>query len=549
MTRKRTFTGYLKLYFFIFTIIILFVNIPIYLYSAESLKKNENNNLTNSVEVVLKDLEQKSNAIDRFISWTVANDENYQQLAPSTGFSNELTQLRRRTSDLQVAVGPNFYFFVRFPDRSFINASSVRGINFQDYLAFKKSFDDLPNQPRSFSKMWQAIQLNNKDYYVKSILYQQKELICLVEGNTLLMPLKNLDLGINGNMSLSSAPSLSKKTSSLFDSANHLVFSGETYTFPFYLNLTIDRFNTFKGLQLFYLVMLLTIVSAGGLLWLFFRHSQRALIQPLEQFVQNIKHITAETPEVEAATILADRIEISEFDDIRLILNSLLTEIETLKIEMYEQELQRQKIEFDFLKTQIRPHFYLNCLTTIYNMYQTEHYPEMEQFIISTSKYFRYLFKNDGDQILLADELAHLNDYISIYSHQLGNVFSFKTQINADLLDQEIPVLMLDTFVENLFKYGVNASEHTAANLIIDYATEEKNTFNIAFSDTGPGFPEDVLTQFQTSTIQPKDGHGIGINNVYQRLRLLHGTNFSMKLTNGHPTGARIDIILPIRRD
>ena len=41
---------------------------------------------------------------------------------------------------------------------------------------------------------------------------------------------------------------------------------------------------------------------------------------------------------------------------------TMIHQIRKLKITLYERELEKQKIEMDYLKMQIRPHFYLNCL-------------------------------------------------------------------------------------------------------------------------------------------------------------------------------------------
>lgn len=47
---------------------------------------------------------------------------------------------------------------------------------------------------------------------------------------------------------------------------------------------------------------------------------------------------------------------------------TMIHQIRKLKITLYERELEKQKIEMDYLKMQIRPHFYLNCLNFIYSM-------------------------------------------------------------------------------------------------------------------------------------------------------------------------------------
>ena len=56
-----------------------------------------------------------------------------------------------------------------------------------------------------------------------------------------------------------------------------------------------------------------------------------------------------------------------------------------------------KKVELNYLKSQIRPHFYLNMLSMIHSMLQTKNYKEIEELTILTSDYLRYLFMVDQD--------------------------------------------------------------------------------------------------------------------------------------------------------
>ena len=53
----------------------------------------------------------------------------------------------------------------------------------------------------------------------------------------------------------------------------------------------------------------------------------------------------------------------------------------------------------NYLQLQIRPHFFLNCLNTIYSMAQTQLYEEIMKMSMITSNYFRYIFQNTQDLV------------------------------------------------------------------------------------------------------------------------------------------------------
>ena len=58
--------------------------------------------------------------------------------------------------------------------------------------------------------------------------------------------------------------------------------------------------------------------------------------------------------------------------------------MQELKIREYHSQLELKKIELNYLKNQIRPHFYLNMLSMIHSMLQTKNYKEIEELTILT---------------------------------------------------------------------------------------------------------------------------------------------------------------------
>ena len=59
---------------------------------------------------------------------------------------------------------------------------------------------------------------------------------------------------------------------------------------------------------------------------------------------------------------------LQELNQINDQFKSLVHEITRLRINIYEAELDQNKFRILFLQQQIKPHFYLNCLTTIDSM-------------------------------------------------------------------------------------------------------------------------------------------------------------------------------------
>jgi sensor histidine kinase YesM len=224
-----------------------------------------------------------------------------------------------------------------------------------------------------------------------------------------------------------------------------------------------------------------------------------------------------------------------------------MREIVKLRINLYEQELDKKRIQIDFMQQQIKPHFYLNCLTTIYSMAQTQKYKEIESMALFTTKYLRYLFQTNTDFIKIEHEINHINDYLNIQTLRYGSAFSYECKIEPRMEQALIPPLILMTFIENTIKHCVSLTITLKINLEITKIIEEGVEYcRIVLKDTGPGFDPDLLISLnERRPLSIENGSRIGINNTIKRLSFLYEENFVLNFSNNEDLGARIELIIP----
>lgn len=75
----------------------------------------------------------------------------------------------------------------------------------------------------------------------------------------------------------------------------------------------------------------------------------------------------------------------AEFTQVNETFNRMIDQITQLKIDGYEKELEARRNEMTALKLQIRPHFVLNCLKSVYAMVQTGSREDAQQLILLLS--------------------------------------------------------------------------------------------------------------------------------------------------------------------
>ncbi len=177
-----------------------------------------------------------------------------------------------------------------------------------------------------------------------------------------------------------------------------------------------------------------------------------------------------------------------------------------------EAETERANAELSFLKAQINPHFLFNTLNNLYSLAMTKSDLTAEG-IMKLSGIMRYVTDEvKYDFVPLDSEIGCMKDYIDLQRIRLGGKMNIDLQVKGDTSDKKIAPLLLMTFVENAFKYGISSHEPSA--ITIKLLTEEQT---ITFYCANRNF------KFSSNI----ERSGIGIANARQRLlHLYHNRHF-----------------------
>lgn len=161
---------------------------------------------------------------------------------------------------------------------------------------------------------------------------------------------------------------------------------------------------------LFFLVALATGVMAAMVFSL-----KRYILKPLNKTLKAIETYG----QGHSVVLAAEKDDVSEFSEIYQAFNTMTDQIEHLRIANYEETIRKQKAELRFYQTQIRPHFILNCLTTINNLALSERTEQLTRFTSAFSSFARTMFRTDFAPVTVADELKQVNYYITMQTIRL----------------------------------------------------------------------------------------------------------------------------------
>ncbi len=198
-----------------------------------------------------------------------------------------------------------------------------------------------------------------------------------------------------------------------------------------------------------------------------------------------------------------------------------------------EQEKLLLAAKVEALKSQINPHFLFNTLASISSLIRSQ--PETARtVIIRLSGLLRRLMRSHQHFVTLREELESIDEYLDIEVVRFGPKLQVRKEVGADTLDVIVPSMILQPLVENSIKHGL--SRKVGAGSILIRSRRENGRVVIEVEDDGMGFLMDALEAPMSS--------GIGLTNVRERLHVIYGASYRLKLTSepGKGTSARIEI-------
>lgn len=521
--------------------------------------------LQDAADLYINRINNNFSYLNHFMGWTLANDEDVEVMT-STVDSNDADfikaqrNLYKRFSELQKSFGREYNFFIYLRNKNFLLNSAPMNLSFPEYQALKKQITDYAEEKiiyEKFYSQWTTIDLHNRYYIINIVPYYDSYMISLISADDLIRPLREINLGGNGFVSLMNEKGervtrpVSNNGKLLLDDPDksslldrlHIgttvnrAFSNAS----FYVKLVI-QFGAFEKIMIAQLlVVLLAVIIACNLCFIML-YFQKKVLKPIKNFSNNLAILTNDGEPIDFKSSKMIELEKANRQFI-----DLVTQIKQIKIDLYERELEKQKIQLDYMKLQIKPHFFLNCLTTIYSMAQMQMHAEIQNMTLSISKYFRYIFQNGQHFVRLEDEIEHVRTYLEIQKQRYRNAFDYRIEQAERTADVRIPPLVLQTFIENAMKYAVSREHEVQVVLTVTrQVVEDEEMTVIRISDTGPGFPPPVLDSLVNG--QPLDqteGTRIGIMNTIQRLEHLYHNKAQVRFSNREGGGACVVLYLP----
>lgn len=198
-----------------------------------------------------------------------------------------------------------------------------------------------------------------------------------------------------------------------------------------------------------------------------------------------------------------------------------------IRAELAERERELARAELQVLRAQVEPHFLWNTLANVEYLIRTDP-PRAGQMLGHLIAYLRASVP-DGrhGHTTMGSEFASVEAYLKLMQFRMGERLHVELDLDETLADQPMPPLLLHTLVENAIQHGLEPLPGPAwLRVRGELLAGEPERLMVEVRDNGVGLQPQPRTR----------GTGLGLRNLRERLRALHGANAALSIA-GNPDG------------
>lgn len=564
--KQRSLSYYVYLLLIIISVIIAALFGMSYSYALRALREQVYETNKSTLEMYSSGVNDSLHDVERFLSGFGYNNEDLERINAGTDLQR-YTSLSREHDKIKEAL-PSYSiidgFFLYNPKYNLYASAFQTRIGDDEHALIRQELrTNLPVDGMGRSEKWFSQKIGSRYYLFRTLYIRGNYVGAWINVENLLSTLYQTPLGqddmiyiydketplssqIRDDFSFDPS-SAQQRYSMVGGTVRYLAVSSSCVEPDLYVVALISDASIRSGMSGVYRMLVIVIILLIAALILLSTAMRGLFIRPMEQLTHAIRQVR----DGKLGTTVDERAVSQEFSQVTRSFNEMSAEIKELKISVYEEKLKQQQIYLEYLKQQITPHFYINCLNTIYSMAGLGKNDLVRKLAKELSQHLRYTM-NSQDTVELGKEIEHVHNYLALTEIRYPGTLTCEMDVDPDTEMALLPPLTLQSFVENTVKHEMVMGEPMLIHLSVQqYWQGSERRIHINIWDTGGGYPEDFLTQINVEAaalpdeIILGDGQHVGISNTIQRLMLLFNGKAQIRFSNREGAGAQCDINIP----
>ncbi len=554
---KSSFVSKIRLYLVLLILIIIGI-LCAFLYSSyeildEEIKKSSEDFLT----IYTRDLKNDLNALDKSLIKVTSDVENLLKIKSSNKNESILAEIALQNNMRETALNDDFESTLVVMDKT--NDTLLFGTKSSISLEFKNfvetGLESVLEAEEYYNYEWHFFKYEDETYIYKYIKQGKRVIAIFAETDELLQQFSDENIETRAIILANENGEIGEVWGNVFseiDTVNNIneidqkeYYFGSSYVVDEEIQLICltDKNAMLSQIYLSTIVICIIVILAIIFLIYIFYFVKKQIIEPMECIVEDLDIIRDGDFE-NRITMDFDSIEFQRLKDTS---NEMVDKIIGLKFQSYVRKIELQDMELKSIHLKLKPHFFLNSLTTISSLSNLGENEKIVKYIDVLSRNIRYMFKSGISLVTIDEELQQVENYIFMQELKYPNsVFSF-IELSEGLEGWEVPHMVIHTFVENIYKHTISVDTITTILIKVSkYERNNKEYLLIEIEDDGIGYSQEVLEKININDSENYiTGAHIGLLSLKKLLELMYEEQGLMTISNGKLGGCYNKIYIP----
>lgn len=219
-------------------------------------------------------------------------------------------------------------------------------------------------------------------------------------------------------------------------------------------------------------------------------------------------------------------------------------------------KMNKRQAQYLALQNQINPHFLYNTLESIRSEALIAGLTGLAEMTEALASFFRYTISKVENLVSVEEELQNCETYFKIQQYRFAERLQLTVECDSaereEIYNCRLPKLTMQPILENSIIHGTECKIGTGHLKI--HLERTGKLLRIRISDDGVGMDEQTLAQMNAQlqksalAIASQDGQakgGIALRNVNNRIHLLFGEEYGLRVFSMPGVGTDVEILLP----
>lgn len=225
--------------------------------------------------------------------------------------------------------------------------------------------------------------------------------------------------------------------------------------------------------------------------------------------------------------------------------NHMLIKLQHLIDQDFRHKLMMQRAELKQLQSQINPHFLYNSFFILSSLAKTGDVTQIELFTNMLGEYFRFITRNDADNVPLLEETRHSRIYTEIQKLR----FSRRIRVEFGELPKEmetlkVPRLIIQPIIENAYEHSLEKMQDDGLLRVAFHLDDEEAS--IVIEENGNGLTNNEIEalnrRLERTSESAESLEVTGLINIHRRIALTYGESSGLVLSRSPLNGLRVQI-------